>query len=219
MLKVQDPPDQEFWVPCANCGRRTWHKALTYVAREESVPEITWWNDYFTLRCEGCHDVSFLHESRSDDSWIEDEETGKSELDITQRLYPAQVEGFRKTEREYSIPRRVHDIYDETITAITSDLPVLAGVGIRLIVEAVAKQQGAQGVNLGKRIDSLKSLGFITATGAELLHDLRFMGNAAAHEVKAHTQRELLKALRVIDHLLAGVYVLPAGHHSRNSDA
>jgi hypothetical protein len=35
------------------------------------------------------------------------------------------------------------------------------------------------------------------------------MGNLAAHEVKEHTVEELSVAMDVIEHLLAGVYVMP----------
>jgi len=35
------------------------------------------------------------------------------------------------------------------------------------------------------------------------------MGNNAAHEVKPHKTEELVIAMRVIEHALQGVYILP----------
>jgi hypothetical protein len=35
------------------------------------------------------------------------------------------------------------------------------------------------------------------------------MGNDAAHEVKAHSEADLMTALDVVEYLLKGVYVLP----------
>ena len=49
----------------------------------------------------------------------------------------------------------------------------------------------------------------VQTTPATALHSLRFMGNAAAHEMKAHLQKELNAAFDVVEHLLYGVYVLP----------
>ena len=63
--------------------------------------------------------------------------------------------------------------------------------------------------NLENQINDLITAGVITADGGRILHSLRFMGNKAAHEVKAHTPEELGIAMDVIDHLLLGVYILP----------
>jgi hypothetical protein len=52
-------------------------------------------------------------------------------------------------------------------------------------------------------------LNLIIQTEAEILHDLRFMGNKAAHEVKAHSTQELNLAFDVVEHLLKTVYILP----------
>jgi hypothetical protein len=38
----------------------------------------------------------------------------------------------------------------------------------------------------------------------------RIMGNVAAHEVKPHKENELNTAFDVVEHLLVGVYLLPA---------
>ena len=42
---------------------------------------------------------------------------------------------------------------------------------------------------LAQKIGGLVTLNLITQTEADILHDLRFMGNKAAHEVKARTPR------------------------------
>src|ERR1700687_2052802 len=72
-----------------------------------------------------------------------------------------------------------------------------------------AKTKGARGPYLQDKIDSLAAQGFTTTAGAEILHSLRFTGNAAAHEMKAHSPKELNAAFDVVEHLMYGVYVLP----------
>jgi hypothetical protein len=66
-----------------------------------------------------------------------------------------------------------------------------------------------KGRDLKERIGALQAAGFITPDGAEILNHLRQMGNAAAHEMKAHTQDEINAAFDVLEYLLQGVYVLP----------
>jgi hypothetical protein len=51
------------------------------------------------------------------------------------------------------------------------------------------------------QIGGLVTLNLITQTEAEILHDLRFMANKAAHEVKAHSTQELNLAFDVVEHL------------------
>jgi hypothetical protein len=87
-------------------------------------------------------------------------------------------------------------------------LPVLAGIGIRAIVETVCNDKEATGPNLYEKINSLVTLNLITQTEATVLHDLRFMGNEAAHRVKAHKPAELNLAFGVVEHLLNTVYLL-----------
>lgn len=87
-------------------------------------------------------------------------------------------------------------------------LPILGGIGIRAIVETVCNERGATGTNLFQKINSLVTLSLITQQEASVLHDLRFMGNEAAHKVKAHKSDELNLAFDVVEHLLNTVYLL-----------
>lgn len=85
----------------------------------------------------------------------------------------------------------------------------MTGFGIRAIVEAVCNDKHIVGHNLQLKIDGLRDAGHITKAGALILHNLRFMGNEAAHELKAHERNELKAGFSVLEHLLQGVYVLP----------
>jgi hypothetical protein len=78
------------------------------------------------------------------------------------------------------------------------------------LVEVVCKERKAPGKDLQKRIDGLVENGDLTAAGAAILHSIRTMGNEAAHEVKAHASEDLSTAFDVVEHLLMGIYILPA---------
>ena len=49
----------------------------------------------------------------------------------------------------------------------------------------------------------------MTAEGADILHKLRVLGNDAAHEVKAHNSKQLELAMKIIEHMLDGTYIIP----------
>jgi hypothetical protein len=101
-------------------------------------------------------------------------------------------------------------MYRETIKAMNADAAVLAGGGLRAIVEAICKHQAVAGKNLQEKIDELVSKGLLAASQAELLHEERYLGNAALHELEPPSQRELELGLQIIEGLLNTIYVLPA---------
>ena len=80
---------------------------------------------------------------------------------------------------------------------------------MRAIVETVCKDRNAKGRSLELQIDDLVTQGVMTKDGAGILHSLRLMGNAAAHEVKPHRAEDLRVAMDVVEHVLVGVYLIP----------
>jgi hypothetical protein len=107
------------------------------------------------------------------------------------------------------LPSLIQVIYEETILAIENEQNVLAGIGVRALVETVCKDNEAAGDNLYQKIDSLREKAIVTPMGAEALHKLRVLGNSAAHEVKSHNRQQLYLALEIIEHMLDGTYIIP----------
>ena len=132
-------------------------------------------------------------------------------------IYPNPETVRNPVEDDYILPSKWGVIYHETLAAINSGQPVLAGIGIRAIVETVCKDKNTKGDDLSKRINDLVNQGLLTNDGATILHKLRTLGNEAAHEVKPHDNSQLNLAMNVIDHLLQGVYILPCHAKSKFS--
>ncbi len=211
-IHIKKPEDREIWLPCGACNRITAHKILTFVAWHDETPggDIQVWHDYMTVQCQGCKSICFCDDLRCTEDELEyDPSIGREVLKSTQNIYPSRIAGRAKLEESYLLPQRVCQIYQETHASLCNKLPILAGIGIRAILEAVCKEKSAVGDNLKNKIDSLSSMGFITEDGAKILHSLRFIGNKAAHEVKAHTETEINTAFDVIEYLLKGVYIIP----------
>lgn len=91
---------------------------------------------------------------------------------------------------------------------MTDEISILAGIGIRALVESVCKHKRIKGKDLKQRIDGLAAAGLLGANEAKVLHRLRFPGNKAAHEMKEPTANELSAGLDIAEHLLVTVYVL-----------
>lgn len=209
-IKVGKPED-DVWIACGSCDRKTSHKVMTVVdwVDSDGGSGVTVCQGYMTVVCQGCKTVSFCIESTCSEEMDYDPDTGEQYPVKSYELYPSRIAGRPEMDSIHEVPFRIANIYRETRAALCSNQPILAGIGIRAIVEAVCIERKAQGRNLEARIDSLATMKLVTEAGAEILHSLRFMGNDAAHEVKTHKIEELNTAFGVVEYLIQGVYIMP----------
>lgn len=217
-LEFDKSADSEVWVACKSCARDTNHRILKSVDETGSEPmgggnTFDWRTSYQVIQCLGCRTVSFREVSSNSEDYDHDEE-GNIEYRESELLYPSRTEGREVIDDSELLPRDLERVYSEVLAALNNRQSVLAGIGVRAIIETVAKDKGASGRDLSQRIDGLVALGVLTKDGAAILHKLRILGNAAAHEVKAHSVTELNLAMDVVEHLLQAVYILPF-HASR----
>lgn len=217
MSKVKDSETQgkTAQVECPECKVTTKHSIVRAIEWSEFYdgPDISIRVTYQIVRCNGCDAVSF-RSVHSDSETLEVDERGNTVRAETEHLYPERVNRSLTDElylRDdvYEVPEIVQTIYRETLKAVQHGMPTLAGVGIRAILEATCRELKATHGTLEKRIEKLVELSLLTRAGAEILHGIRLLGNDAAHEIKAPTKKQIAAALKVIDHLLLGVYVLP----------
>jgi hypothetical protein len=185
---------------CSQCGDGLRnHRVL----KEHSVPwaeegiDIEWVDTYQIVQCLGCDAVRFRH--RYTDSENNDEV----------KVYPDANPSRRRLVPQLVMISTVGKIYRETMAAYNAKAPVLAGGGLRAIVEAICKDQGIAGRDLQDKIDALVKKGLLAKPQADLLHEERFIGNAALHELAAPANDDLKIGLDIIESLLTTIYVLP----------
>lgn len=204
---------QSVTAPCSTCGRPTNHlvlKATEYSFEyREGRATIDFWETYQVVECQGCQTVGFRHVHEDSEDLEPNEDDSALVPVATIKLYPSRVAGRRELENAYLLPSTIRQIYDETREALGCGLLVLAGIGLRALVEAVCSEREAPGRNLEERIDTLVSQGVLTPSGAEILHSLRLMGNAAAHEVTPRPVGDLTVGLDAVEYVLTGTYLLP----------
>jgi Domain of unknown function (DUF4145) len=204
---------REFDLPCPKCAGATTHKALATVDLRGSEGggnhSYQWSVDHQIVQCQGCKSVSFrVASSNSEDYYHTDD--GDTEYEISEDLYPPRLSGRKGLGDDTTwLPVKVRQIYDETLKALFMQARILSGIGLRALVEAVCQHQNAQGRDLFKQIDSLVEQRVLTPAGALILHKIRALGNAAAHEAKPHSEKQLSLAMDIVEHLLKDVYILP----------
>lgn len=198
---------------CRECSKETMHTIIAaYIERgSEGCGNgnfFEWSEISQIIQCQGCETVSFRVESTNSDECEYDYDTNTKYSIPTIKFYPGRSVGLKASD-SYLLPVNVQEIYKETILAIENEQNILAGIGIRALIETVCKDREAIGRDLHAKIDSLHEKGIVTLEGAGVLHRLRVLGNEAAHEVKKHSQQQLLLAIKVIEHMLDGTYIIP----------
>jgi hypothetical protein len=155
--------------------------------------------------CLGCDTVSFKKSSCNS----EDTPDPDGNVPETETIYPSHIAGRKQIDNVYLLPDSIENIYKETHGAICSKFNILAGIGIRALVESVCKEKNAVGNDLEKRINDLVLKGILTKDEAGILHKTRLLGNRSAHEVAEPTYEELEIAMDIVENLLRNVYIIP----------
>ncbi len=211
--EINKTQGQKIKVPCSECSGKTYHNVLLSLdkAGEEHDEDFDFYWDahYQIIQCQGCKTVSFrLTQSNSED-YVQTSHDEWQQY-VYENLYPSRLEGRKRIDDDIVyLPVKIKRIYNETLQALNAKSQVLAGIGLRALVETVCKEKSASGSNLHKKIDDLVVKNILTPAGADILHKIRTLGNDAAHEVKPHSEKQLSLAMDVIEHLLKDVYILP----------
>ena len=100
-------------------------------------------------------------------------------------------------------------IYAETVAAFNADCLILAGGGLRATVEAICKEKSIVGKNLQERIDGLVTQQLLAKPQADLLHEERYIGNAALHEIERPNASDIAIGIEIVEGLLNTIYILP----------
>lgn len=133
LIKEQDiARSGEFLLYCPDCDRETAHKTmagviLNYADDENDMESFYVTENHQIIKCNGCHLIRYKEEYYDSECYSPD----KPEISI----YPVK----RKALDQFDIPEFLRKIYIETNYALASELAILAGIGLRSMVEAICK--------------------------------------------------------------------------------
>ena len=201
-----EPPKVE-QSDCPSCQKETTHDIVgSHVEGDENYSQV---QIYHIVKCRGCAQVTFRLVIRDYDNAFP---TSDGHWDVPEDvdIYPKFIKNHRTPDGFYRVPELVQEIYRETLAGIKEGANILAGLGLRGTIEAVCNDQDISGKSLEGRISKLAVKGLISQKDAERLHAIRFLGNDAAHEILKPLDSQISVALKIVEHLIASVYVLEA---------
>lgn len=204
---------------CNNCRNDTnhipkYHSCEYRLASVEKSAYLITKGNLFWM-CAGCENFTFecydiMEIFRFDEDLSEDELNSLNELDsnpdVTSNFFPKRTKNDLVAKNFNQMPTFLKDIYQEVIAAFNNEIPILCAVGIRALVEGICSDQEITGRNLEKKIDGLARI--IPQNIVANLHELRFMGNQAAHELSAPHKEEIQLAILICEDLLNYLYEL-----------
>jgi hypothetical protein len=202
-------------IQCAQCSHLTAHTVLaSYKTFWDHNDAVSGGATHEFLKCNGCSSGTYRIES-----WFSEEDGTTTILHPPRGGHARQPRDWTEVPCESNLPQ----VYEQTITAFNAALFTLAGAGVRLLIEGVCIDQKVKdGPKLdaagkpasdkkGKpirpntlegKINGLAEQGFISPRQSTYLHEIRFLGNDAAHQLDIPTAKIVAHAIDIVEHLL-----------------
>lgn len=235
VFNTNETKNKKTKVLCSTCKTGTNHTVLTSI-NEKGKEEwdegyfFYWDNDYEIIQCLGCDTISFRTSSVNSEESDPHGETLESV-----HIYPQRDKSTLTVKPYMNVPYNLRRIYNETINSYNSDNLTLCGVGIRGLVEGICKENDvtdgnvpiisndgtpsldSDGIprlrrtnNLQGKINGLHERGKLTEKNADLLHEHRFLGNEAVHELSVPSKEKLALAIDIIENVFDTLYEIPS---------
>ena len=224
---------EKFKAFCATCKTETNHtvaqsvdttgsQVIHYGPDENDADSVDWSDRYQIIQCLGCDTFSFRHKN-----WFSEAQDYYGHSDgSTTLLYPQRSKDILNAKDIYNAPKNLRAIYKEVVNCFNGDSPVMCAVGLRATIEGVCAEhsvtdgpvevQKADGTveiqrkdNLEGKISGLCEKGILTKKSADVLHEHRYMGNSAVHELSRPAEEDLRLAIEIIEHVLESLYEIP----------
>lgn len=156
---------------------------------------------FHIAQCIGCDSIKFVSEFHYEKN---------GEWYSSYRVYPEPNDRFEKLKNVSfkNLPDSLFLLVTEVHIAYLNKMYSLCSVGWRMIIEKICLNKGVSGKTLFDKINNLSESGYITKLQAEVLHQIRLLGNEAAHEIIEHEEEVLLEGVNVINSILFNIYGL-----------
>lgn len=235
-VELNKSKGEKFKVFCATCKSDTNHEAIQtvdvsgseefrYGSGVNDRDSVDWTDRYQVIKCLGCDTFSFRHRN-----WFSEAEEYYGPDDYhdgtSVRLYPQRGKDVLAARDFYNVPKNLRGIYKEVISCFNNDSPVLCAAGLRASIEGLCAENGVNDgpvevskpdgtieirrkSNLEGKIGGLFEKGLLTKRNAELLHEHRYIGNNAVHELSRPSDADLKIAIEIVEHMFESLYEIP----------
>lgn len=195
---------------CNRCGGERNHDILLLKKTNWSDDAHGIWgsDDYQMLSCRGCEEIKLRHIV----SFSENDHP-------TIRYYPPSI--FRKRpdwfdELYFEIPIEdgfVQGLLNEIYVAVQNNLPNLALMGVRSLLEKVMISKSGDKGSFSKNLNAFALAGYVSDNQKEHLDAILEAGHAVIHRKYKPKDEDVVIVLDITEHIIEFVYL----HHSKVS--
>ena len=189
---------------CNTCGGDRKHDVLH--------SESTRWDDenegisgsdtYETLKCCGCELIKLRHTS-----WFSEDECS------TVHYFPPAI--FRRRPEWFSDlllqlkddEEFVEELLEEIYVAVQNNLPSLATMGVRSLLEKIMISKAGDNGTFKKNIVEFEKLGHVSKLQRERLETILEAGHAAIHRTYKPSVKEVITLLDITEHIVESVFL------------
>ena len=219
---VNDSVGKSLKIYCLVCKHETKHMVVASLDKSGNAGnhlegwDVNWVDRHQVAECQGCSTITFRQTS-----WFSEGDDG-----TTERLYPLRNEAGIFPRLLQNVPSNLRRIYNELIDCFNAESNTLCAAGLRALVEGICADQkildgpvvvplkggGTKIVrkkDLAGRLAGLHEKGMLTEASIQTLHENRYMGNSAVHELARPTSEDLQLAVEIVEHILEALYEMP----------
>lgn len=199
---------------CLKCKIEINHEILVNIRKHIIYDEENYIRVYEflkILKCINCYEISFQHKLMNPDDAtvvgenIYGEAVYEEYADI--RTYPMRdIETISSKSFEKILPEEIYNIYEEVVFSLNNKMPLLTGLGLRMLLEQIIKYFGKSD-DLGIILNQFEKEGFISTKQRSLLDKIRYLGNDAAHRADSQSRKDLILHLKVLENLIQQLFV------------
>lgn len=189
---------------CNGCLKETNHilVAEKKVSWSDEGAGIYGEDRYGIVACCGCDTVGFRRVST--DSYSDEQDIKYFPAAVSRRK-PEWLSDMRFALEHGEIESLLNEIY----VALHEDLRVLAGNGIRTILDMVITKKVGDVGDFPAKLSAIESEGLISKSNREFLEVTIEAGSASAHRGFKPSQKDLNLLLDITENLILSIYVLP----------
>jgi Domain of unknown function (DUF4145) len=193
---------------CNNCGGERNHSILhaETTSWSEDKYGISGGDQYETLKCLGCDTVILRHTS-----WFS-EEDGEEVNYFPPAIFRKQPDWFGALRLELQQEEEfVHTLLKEIYVALQNNLPSLAAMGVRSLLEKIMVSKTGDLGAFSANIMEFERLGHVSGLQRGRLEAILEVGHAAIHRDFTPTSQEVITLVDIAEHIVESVFL----HDSR----
>lgn len=189
---------------CNNCGGNRNHDILhsERTTWEDEEYPISGSDTYETLKCCGCELIKLRHTSHCSE-------------DFEPRIYYFPPAIFRRKPEWFSdlwLELKVEDDFVEAIlkeiyVALQNNLPSLATMGVRALLEKIMVSRAGDQGTFRKNLAEFEKLGYVSKLQRERLETILDIGHAAIHRAYTPDVKEVITLLDITEHIVESVFL------------